>query len=51
LPVGESATYFNLGEWVSQNTYLEISESETGLMTFSNVTSPRGTKLESKIHQ
>ena len=48
LPVAESATYFNLGEWVSQNTYLEMSVSETRLMTFSTIPSPQGTRLDSK---
>jgi UDP-2,3-diacylglucosamine hydrolase len=51
LPVGESATYFNLGEWVSQNTYLEMSAAETRLLTFSNIPSPRATKLERNLHQ
>jgi UDP-2,3-diacylglucosamine hydrolase len=51
LPVGQSATYFNLGEWVSQNTYLEMSSSETQLMTFSTIPSPHGTRFESNSYQ
>jgi len=51
LPVGQSATYFNLGEWVSQNTYLEMSVSETRLLTFSNIPFPKATRLESNSHQ
>lgn len=34
LPVGEKSTYFNLGEWVSQNTYLEFDAAGGKLMTF-----------------
>lgn len=34
LEVSDNSTYFNLGEWVSQNTYLELSESETRLKHF-----------------
>lgn len=34
LPVGEKSTYFNLGEWVSQNTYLEFDEAGGKLLTF-----------------
>lgn len=34
LEVGENSTYFNLGEWVSQNTYLEFDEKEVLLKTF-----------------
>ena len=34
LEVSDNSTYFNLGEWVSQYTYLELSESETRLKHF-----------------
>ncbi len=34
LEVGKNATYFNLGEWVTQNTYLEYSEAGAKLLTF-----------------
>jgi len=34
LKVGKNATYFNLGEWVSQNTYLEFDGKEPYLKTF-----------------
>lgn len=34
LPVGEKSTYFNLGEWVSQNTYLEFDAAGGKLLTF-----------------
>jgi UDP-2,3-diacylglucosamine hydrolase len=40
LPVGQSATYFNLGEWVSQNTYLEMSAAEVKLLQFHALPSP-----------
>ena len=34
LPVGEKSTYFNLGEWVSQNTYLQLDSSGAKLLIF-----------------
>lgn len=34
LPVGEKSTYFNLGEWVTQNSYLEFDASGAKLLTF-----------------
>lgn len=34
LPVGEMSTYFNLGEWVTQNTYLEFDADGGKLKTF-----------------
>jgi UDP-2,3-diacylglucosamine hydrolase len=34
LPVGEKSTYFNLGEWVSQNTYLELDSTGAKLLTY-----------------
>jgi len=34
LEVGTNATYFNLGEWVSQYTYLEFVGLEAKLMEF-----------------
>lgn len=34
LPVGENATYFNLGEWVTQFTYLVFDGEEASLKTF-----------------
>lgn len=34
LPVGAKATYFNLGEWVSQNTYLVLDDTGARLLTF-----------------
>jgi UDP-2,3-diacylglucosamine hydrolase len=34
LPVGEKSTYFNLGEWVTQNTYLEFDATGGKLLTF-----------------
>jgi len=34
LEVGTNATYFNLGEWVSQYTYLEFDGLEAKLMEF-----------------
>lgn len=34
LEVGKNATYYNLGEWVTQNTYLEYSEAGAKLLTF-----------------
>ena len=42
LAVGEKATYFNLGEWVSQNTYLELSEDGANLLEFTTNPSPQG---------
>ena len=34
LKVGTSATYFNLGEWVHHNTYLEIDENQATLKSY-----------------
>nr|WP_287939462.1 UDP-2,3-diacylglucosamine diphosphatase [Algoriphagus sp.] len=34
LEVGSNSTYFNLGEWVSQNTYLEFDGKQARLLTF-----------------
>ncbi|TFV94419.1 UDP-2,3-diacylglucosamine diphosphatase [Algoriphagus kandeliae] len=34
LEVGKKATYFNLGEWVSQFTYLEFDGEKPKLLTF-----------------
>lgn len=34
LEVGKNATYYNLGEWVSQFTYLEFSENSVNLKEF-----------------
>lgn len=34
LPVGEKATYFNMGEWVSQYTFLEFDGKKVTLKTF-----------------
>jgi UDP-2,3-diacylglucosamine hydrolase len=34
LEVGKNATYFNLGEWVSQYTYLEFDGKDANLRTF-----------------
>lgn len=34
LSVGEKSTYFNLGEWVSQNTYLQLDSNGAQLLTF-----------------
>lgn len=34
LPVGDKATYFNLGEWVSQYTFLEFDGKKATLKTF-----------------
>lgn len=42
LPVGKAATYFNLGEWVSQYTYLELSETTCKLMKFEHTLQPHG---------
>ena len=46
LPVGKSATYYNLGEWVSQNTYLEISAAEVRLLTFDSLANPKGSPID-----
>ena len=35
LPVSPTSTYYNLGEWVTQNTYLEFDGKEAKLNTFS----------------
>ena len=45
LPVGKSATYFNLGEWVTQNTYLEMSAAEVRLLKFDPLPSPKGSLI------
>ena len=34
IKVGENSTYFNLGEWINYNTYLEVSEDNVELKTF-----------------
>ncbi len=34
IKVGENSTYFNLGEWINYNTYLEVSEDKVELKTF-----------------
>ena len=34
LPVGAKSTYYNLGEWVTQNTYLKLDSSGAQLLTF-----------------
>ena len=47
LPVGQSATYFNLGEWVSQFTYLELSASEAQLQQFSHSPGPNSNRYSS----
>ena len=36
LKVSENSTYFNLGEWVSQFTYLELDQEGPKLKTFSS---------------
>ena len=46
LPVGKGATYYNLGEWVSQNTYLEISAAEVRLLTFDSLANPKGSPID-----
>lgn len=35
IKVGENSTYFNLGEWINYNTYLEVSEDKVELKTYS----------------
>ncbi len=35
IKVGENSTYFNLGEWINYNTYLEVSEDGVELKTYS----------------
>lgn len=35
LPVSPTSAYYNLGEWVTQNTYLEFDGKEAKLNTFS----------------
>ena len=45
LPVGKSATYFNLGEWVTQNTYLEMSAAEVRLLKFDSLANPKGSLI------
>ena len=42
----DASVYFNLGEWVSQNTYLEISEAEVKLLTFDSLASPKGSPID-----
>jgi len=51
LPVGQSATYFNLGEWVSQNTYLEMSASEVNLLQFNPLLEPKGSPIDASFGQ
>ena len=34
LPVGDQSTYFNLGEWVSQNTFLKYNGNKAELIKF-----------------
>ncbi len=34
LPVGESSVYYNLGEWVSQNTFLSFDGDQAKLIEF-----------------
>lgn len=34
LPVGAKSTYYNLGEWVTQNTYLKLDSNGAQLLTF-----------------
>lgn len=38
LPVGTKSTYFNLGEWVSQHTYLVFDGEKSTLKTFEKET-------------
>jgi len=47
LPVGQSATYFNLGEWVSQFTFLELSASEAQLYQFCHSPGPSSVRYSS----
>jgi UDP-2,3-diacylglucosamine hydrolase len=47
LSVGQSATYFNLGEWVSQYTYLEMSGSEVKLLQFDSSPNPQAIPFDS----
>lgn len=46
LPVGKGATYYNLGEWVSQNTYLEMSPTEAKLLQFNPLLEPKGSPID-----
>lgn len=50
LPVGQGATYFNLGEWVSQYTYLELSETSVQLMHFNPHASPKASPFYPDIN-
>lgn len=34
VKVGENSTYFNLGEWINYNTYLEVSSEKVELKTY-----------------
>ena len=34
VKVGENSTYFNLGEWINYQTFLEVSESSVELKTY-----------------
>mgnify|MGYP003853687307 FL=1 len=36
LKVDEKATYINLGEWLSQNTYGVLEEGKLNLKTYNN---------------
>lgn len=46
LPVGKGATYYNLGEWVSQNSYLEMSATEAKLLQFNPLLEPKGSTID-----
>ncbi len=34
IKIGENSTYFNLGEWINYNTYLEVSNGKVELKTY-----------------
>ena len=36
IPLGDSSRYINLGEWLSQNTFLKISPQGIELLQFNN---------------
>ena len=36
LKVDEKATYINLGEWISQNSYAILKDGELNLKTYNN---------------
>jgi len=36
IPIGESSTYFNLGEWVFRSTYLSFDGNKAELLSFNN---------------